>query len=78
MSALLDPYNSNVAKLLLKGINSVQEGISMIDEDGYIRYINKAACKILGIKPEDILNQKAELFAPNPLLIQILMERPYI
>lgn len=66
---------SEDSKFIVEALDSVQEGISLIDKDGYLKYLNKAACHILGVERAELLNQKADDFAKKPLLMQILVTK---
>jgi len=62
--------------LLLKALDSVQEGITLIDQDGYVRYANNGACKIMGVERDELIDQKADRLAKNkPLLMQTVEKR---
>lgn len=60
-------------KLLLEALDSVQEGITLIDKNGYVRYANQAACRIMGVERSELIASKADRLARNkPLLMQIV------
>ncbi len=55
---------------LLDCLDSVDEGISACDENGYLTYINKSACNMLDLEKEDFLNQDLKTFIPNSILVK--------
>ncbi|WP_346353074.1 sigma-54 interaction domain-containing protein [Azotosporobacter soli] len=67
---------SDDSDMLFQALDSVQEGITMIDKEGYIRYANRAAYTIMGAKREDVLHQKVDrLTKGTPLLVKILEKK---
>jgi len=40
-------------------VNTIQEGLIIVDHDGIIQYVNKPFCKLLGYAEEEIVGQKA-------------------
>lgn len=78
MVKLFNKYCSDY-KRLIKYLNSVQEGISAIDKEGFIIYANDACCNIMGAKREELLNNKSDKLAENkPLLNEILESKKSI
>lgn len=68
-------FSKDCAKMefLLRALDSVQEGITMIDRDGYVRYANSGAATIMGVEREELIDQKVDkLTKGRPLLVQIL------
>lgn len=45
-------------------LESVQEGICVINKDGYINYVNPAYLRIVGVKKEDIINKPINSISP--------------
>jgi PAS domain S-box-containing protein len=70
-----DSQDNGIIRLLLKALDDVQEGISLVDKDGYVRYVNKTTCSILGVQPEELLDKRADHLAKNPLLLTIIEKK---
>ncbi|MCG8482008.1 MAG: sigma 54-interacting transcriptional regulator [Clostridia bacterium] len=63
--------NSFTEKLLMY-LDSVDDGISACDSNGFIHYINKSACKMIEAKKEDLINQQLDTIAPTAILAQVI------
>lgn len=71
MSIINKHVNHN--DLLLRALDSVNEGISFCDREGYLIYVNKACCRILGTNKEELIGKKMdELSKDKPLLREII------
>ncbi|MBV7274318.1 sigma 54-interacting transcriptional regulator [Clostridiaceae bacterium UIB06] len=71
INQIIDCLNFN--ELLLRALDSVNEGISFCDKDGYLIYANKSCCNIIGTSKEEILGKKIDSFSKDkPLLSGIL------
>ena len=46
-------------------LQSVSEGVFMLDPDGYIIYSNPAVTALTGYPARELLNQSVSLFYPN-------------
>ncbi|WZL72280.1 sigma 54-interacting transcriptional regulator [Clostridiaceae bacterium 35-E11] len=59
--------------LLIKCLDSTDEGISACNKEGRITYANKACCKILGMDQDEIINKK-RFISPEykPILARVL------
>lgn len=69
---LIDKHASH-NDLLLRALDSVNEGISFCDRDGYLIYVNKACCSILGASKEELIGKKMDkLSKDKPLLREII------
>lgn len=69
---LINKYVS-INDLLLRALDSVNEGISFCDKDGYLIYVNKSCCSILGTSKEELIGQKMDkLSKDKPLLREII------
>ncbi|WP_026887660.1 sigma 54-interacting transcriptional regulator [Clostridium beijerinckii] len=53
-------------------LETVQDGICVINSDGYITYVNKAYLRILNEKEEDILNKNIRDVSPDGARIKVL------
>ncbi|NRT34652.1 phosphotransferase system HPr (HPr) family protein [Clostridium beijerinckii] len=53
-------------------LETVQDGICVINSDGYITYVNKAYLRILNEKEEDILNKNIRNVSPDGARIKVL------
>ncbi|NRT27993.1 PAS domain S-box-containing protein [Clostridium beijerinckii] len=53
-------------------LETVQDGICVINSDGYITYVNKAYLRILNEKEEDILNKNIRDVSPEGARIKVL------
>ena len=70
--SLIDKH-ANHNDLLLMALDSVNEGISFCDRDGYLIYVNKACCSILGASKEELIGKKMDkLSRDKPLLREII------
>lgn len=70
--SLIDKH-ANHNDLLLRALDSVNEGISFCDRDGYLIYVNKACCSILGASKEELIGKKMDkLSRDKPLLREII------
>jgi PAS domain S-box-containing protein len=70
--SLIDKH-ANHNDLLLRALDSVNEGISFCDRDGYLIYVNKACCSILGASKEELMGKKMDkLSRDKPLLREII------
>lgn len=72
-------YDRDYINFLTKALNSIQEGITIIDNNGYIRFINDSACNILGVKREEIIGKMADSFTRSkPMLLEIIANKKSI
>ncbi len=63
-------------KTLLNFLDAVQEGISAVDENGVLVFVNKACCDMLGISKEEVLHKRADSISKGkPLLMEVLEKR---
>jgi transcriptional regulator with PAS, ATPase and Fis domain len=62
-------------KYLLDCLDSVDEGISACDGDGFVTYINQPACNMLKSEKRDILHQDLKTFIPNSILVKAIKSR---
>ncbi|MCY6483014.1 sigma 54-interacting transcriptional regulator [Clostridium aestuarii] len=66
-------FNRNFNEILLKALDSVSDGISFCDKNGYLLYVNKACCEIVGADKEELLNKKVDSLSPDkPMLIEVI------
>lgn len=70
---LLNKHTNSSDNIIIKALDSVNEGISFCDKDGYLRYINKSGCKILNYSKEELLNIRVDKHAKTrPLLLEVI------
>lgn len=63
-------------EFLLQALDSVQEGITIIDRNGVVRYANQGAAEIMGALREELIDEKVDrLTTGRPLLIQVLEKK---
>ncbi|WP_422486969.1 sigma-54 interaction domain-containing protein [Gudongella sp. DL1XJH-153] len=60
---------------LLDCLDSVDEGISACDENGFLTYINKSACSMLDSEKQDFLNQDLKTFVSNSILVKAVKSK---
>lgn len=61
---------------LITYLDAIQEGISAIDKDGVLIFVNKACCDMLGISKEEILYKKVDSIGKGrPLLMEIIKNK---
>lgn len=57
-------------------LDGIQEGISAVDKEGVLVYVNKACCDMLGASKDEILNKKAgSISKGRPLLLDVVENR---
>jgi two-component system nitrogen regulation sensor histidine kinase NtrY len=67
--ALLEERNRQVArhgKYIETVLNNVAAGVVSFDGDGYIGTVNRSACDILNMTPEELIGRRIEDFMPEP------------
>ncbi|WP_432405522.1 sigma-54 interaction domain-containing protein [Wukongibacter sp. M2B1] len=75
----LNKYSNCSDSILMKALDSVNDGISFCDKDGYIRYINDGCCKILNIKKEELLNKRVDHLTKDiPMLLKVIESKKSI
>lgn len=63
-------------EFLLQALDSVQEGITIIDRNGVVRYANQGAAEIMGALREELIDEKVDrLTTGRPLLVQVLEKK---
>lgn len=60
---------------LVSIVNSIEEGIIAIDEDGYIIYTNSVIDEALNIKSEELKDKKVDEILPNPYIKKYVKEK---
>lgn len=66
-------------EILLRALDSVSDGISFCDKDGYLLYVNNACCEIVGADKEELLNKKVDSLSPDkPMLIEVIEKKKSI
>lgn len=60
-------------------LDAIQEGISAIDKEGVLVFVNKACCDMLGTTKEEILHKKADSISKErPLLLDVVKSKQAI
>ncbi|MBP1745128.1 MAG: stc [Firmicutes bacterium] len=60
-------------------LDAIQEGISAIDKDGVLVFVNKACCEMLGATKEEILHKKADSISKErPLLLDVVKNKQVV
>lgn len=71
--------NKNFNDILLKALDSVNDGISFCDKNGYLLYVNNACCEIVGATKDELLNKKVDSLSPDkPMLIEVIEKKKSI
>lgn len=71
--------HSNNNDLLMRALDAVNDGISLCDKDGYIKYANNACFNIAGVDKEDLLNKYiGNISKEKPMLLQIIENKKSI
>ena len=66
---MLEMQNQQIArhsKYIETVLNNVAAGVVSFDSNGYINTVNRSACDILGMEPEELLGKRTEDFMPDP------------
>ncbi|WP_099192697.1 sigma-54 interaction domain-containing protein [Tepidibacter mesophilus] len=75
---LINKY-SNHNDLLMRALDAVNDGISLCDKDGYIKYANNACYNIAGVDKENLLNKYiGDISKEKPMLLQIVENKKSI
>lgn len=62
--------------MLLNYLNAIQEGISAVDKDGTLVYVNNACCDMLETSRDQILNKNAgDISKSTPRLLQVIKSK---
>ncbi|CAH2213344.1 sigma-54 interaction domain-containing protein [Tepidibacter aestuarii] len=71
--------HSNYNDLLMRALDAVNDGISLCDKDGYIKYANNACYNIAGVDKENLLNKYiGNISKEKPMLLQIIENKKSI
>ncbi len=61
---------------LVTYLDAIQEGISAVDKEGVLVFVNKACCEMLGAAKEEILHKKADSISKErPLLLDVVKNK---
>jgi len=72
---LLNGYKAKY-DFLVTYLDAVQEGISAVDMDGVLVFVNKACCEMLGSTKDELLYKKAaSISKESPLLLEVIKNR---
>lgn len=66
-------------KFLMRALDSVDEGISAVDKDGRLVYVNSSCCRIINVPKAEMLNKEINYLAKTkPLLSEVLENKKSI
>lgn len=66
--SMLETQNQQIArhsKYIETVLNNIAAGVVSFDSNGYINTVNRSACDILGMEPEELIGKRIEDFMPE-------------
>ena len=73
--AIQDTGNLKHFVILETVFDSMREGINIVDENGYLQYINPSSARYVNATSEEMLGQHITKFYPDAVLLKVLANR---